>query len=133
MGTSSTIAKKESNGNVRYIYCHWDGYIDGVGETLAKHYKTEEKINQLLDLGDLSFLGEEAISDPLHWNYRKSSEANQAACCAYRDRGDTAVDASICDDVSEFIRYMHTDFIYLWDQQWFVRQEGVWVPLSTLL
>jgi hypothetical protein len=133
MGTSSTIAKKNTDGSIRYIYCHWDGYIKGVGDVLFNNYKTEEKIDQLLNLGDLSFLGEDAVSDPLHWNYSKREEANQRACCSYRDRGDTAVDASTCDDVKEFARYMHTDFVYLWDGQWTVYQDGVWVPLSTLL
>ena len=39
------------------IYCHNDGYPQGVGKILKKHYKTDEKIDKLIALGDISSLG----------------------------------------------------------------------------
>ena len=56
MATRSTINLKLSNGSYRHIYCHWDGYLDGVGITLLNYYNTEEKINELMDDGDISSL-----------------------------------------------------------------------------
>ena len=38
------------------IYCHHDGYIKSVGEKLKAHYNHIDKINQLLELGDISAL-----------------------------------------------------------------------------
>lgn len=42
---------------VESIYCHFDGYPEGVGQTLLDHWADEDKINELLALGDLSVLG----------------------------------------------------------------------------
>lgn len=59
MATRSTIAKLNPDGTVTSIYCHWDGYPDGVGATLEEHYTDLAKIRQLLALGDISILAEE--------------------------------------------------------------------------
>lgn len=129
MGTSAAIGKLEADGSVRSIYVHWDGYIrGGVGEMLCTHYTDETKINKLLDLGDLSFLGEDAISDPLHWRYDKS--ANPRACCSYRDRGDTCVQAKVSIDADAYRRRSRLDFTYLWDGSWKVATDGGWVAIE---
>ena len=57
MSTRSRIAIKTETG-YRSIYCHWDGYPKGVGKTLMDHWDTTEKIYALMDLGDLSQLGD---------------------------------------------------------------------------
>ena len=57
MGTRSMIGKLEADGTVTAIYCHWDGYAEGVGHTLMKHYRDVAKIDALMILGDLSVLG----------------------------------------------------------------------------
>lgn len=31
MSTNSLIGKERDNGNVEYIYCHFYGYLEGVG------------------------------------------------------------------------------------------------------
>jgi hypothetical protein len=41
---------------VESIYVHWDGYPEGVGQTLIDHWTTSDKVRQLLDLGDVSEL-----------------------------------------------------------------------------
>jgi hypothetical protein len=38
------------------IYCHWDGYPEGVGATLREHYTDDQKITTLMRLGALSSL-----------------------------------------------------------------------------
>jgi len=37
MATRSNIAIENQDGTVSAIYCHFDGYIDGVGEILYEH------------------------------------------------------------------------------------------------
>ena len=57
MSTRCRIAIKEENGTYRSIYCHNDGYPEGVGVTLETYYVNPDKIEDLMDLGDLSSLG----------------------------------------------------------------------------
>ena len=57
MATRSRIAIENQDGTVQSIYCHFDGYIDGVGTTLFTHYD-REKLKSLIELGDISSLGE---------------------------------------------------------------------------
>lgn len=56
MSTRSTITAKFSDGKYRSVYCHFDGYIDGVGKTLANHYNTQTSIESLISNGGISVL-----------------------------------------------------------------------------
>lgn len=61
MSTRSRIAIQNKDKSITSIYCHHDGYIKkniGVAYELQKHYKSEDKINTLMDLGSISALGE---------------------------------------------------------------------------
>ena len=64
MSTRALIAKELKNGKYKTIYCHNDGYPKGVGKTLLTEYNTEEKLDALLNLGDLSILGKQLAPDP---------------------------------------------------------------------
>jgi hypothetical protein len=57
MATRSAIGVMHGD-NCKMVYCHWDGYLQGVGETLLKHYDSP-KANHLVVLGNISSLGEE--------------------------------------------------------------------------
>jgi hypothetical protein len=57
MATRSRIARRNTDGTFTSIYCHWDGYPAGVGQTLASHYTEQDKVDSLIELGDLSSLG----------------------------------------------------------------------------
>lgn len=56
MSTRSAIIAKIGE-KYRGIYCHFDGYIEGVGHTLLKHYSDPDKVAALIALGDISSLG----------------------------------------------------------------------------
>ena len=56
MGTRSFIGIEMPSGSILAIYCHWDGYPEGVGKTLLENYTDREKIMELLRLGDISSL-----------------------------------------------------------------------------
>lgn len=54
MGTHAFIGLKEER--ITFTYCHFDGYLEGVGVLLHKYYNTLEKVKELLDMGNLSGL-----------------------------------------------------------------------------
>jgi len=56
MSTRSRIAIENQNGSVKSIYCHFDGYLIGVGRLLKEYYTTQAKVEALIDLGDISAL-----------------------------------------------------------------------------
>ena len=58
MATTSTIAVQHANGTVSQIYCHFDGYLDGVGRTLLTHYNSLEQAEALVALGGASCIRE---------------------------------------------------------------------------
>lgn len=105
MSTRSRISIINSDGKVRSIYCHHDGYLDHVGKKLVDFYDTERAINALLDLGDLSSLGNNPVSDKLYWKspiHPLSFQDLEEFCLAYRDRGETDVDAKEFNSFEEF-------------------------------
>lgn len=57
MATRSTIALEFADGTVQQIYCHWDGYLDGVGAELQAGYMDPFKLRDLIDAGDTSTIG----------------------------------------------------------------------------
>ncbi len=57
MATRSLIGIKLGD-IVKTIYCHWDGYPEHNGQLLMNHYNTPAAITALMELGDLSSLGE---------------------------------------------------------------------------
>ncbi len=60
MATRSRIAIENQDGTVTSIYCHFDGYLEGVGKKLFNHYD-REKTEKLMELGDISVLGESTL------------------------------------------------------------------------
>lgn len=53
MSTRSHIAIKNLDGSFQSVYCHFDGYLEGVGQTLLEAYKTEDKIRELISNGGM--------------------------------------------------------------------------------
>lgn len=79
MSTHATITIKRIDGTTTSINCHYDGYIEGVGVILQLAYNTADKIEKLLELGDLSCIG----------YYTGNDEIQPNICIAYhRDRGE---------------------------------------------
>ncbi|MFM2344795.1 MAG: Vibrio phage [Pseudomonadota bacterium] len=59
MATRSVISKYYEQENCfKSVYCHWDGYPEGVGKTLEENYQDEDKINRLIEEGGISVLSE---------------------------------------------------------------------------
>ena len=53
MSTRSLIGHKNKDGSIIYVYCHYDGYIDGVGLDL-KQYSDSEEVLEMISHGDRS-------------------------------------------------------------------------------
>lgn len=58
MATTSTIAVQHADGSVSQIYCHFDGYLSGVGKKLLAHYNTLEQAEALVAMGGASCIRE---------------------------------------------------------------------------
>ena len=58
MGTRSFIGIELGDKRIKAVYCHWDGYVQkpGVGYTLLKFYKDQEKVERLISLGSIEAL-----------------------------------------------------------------------------
>ena len=59
MSTNSMIYKEEQDGTLKGIYCHYDGYLEHNGAILLADYSDPDKLEKLLALGDISYLGSE--------------------------------------------------------------------------
>ncbi len=58
MATRSTIALEFADGSVQQVYCHWDGYLSGVGAQLVEDYSDPFELRDLINEGDMSCIGE---------------------------------------------------------------------------
>lgn len=85
MSTNSRIGLKRLDGTEKYIYCHWDGYIEGNGLLLQLCYDTPEKIEKLLALGNISSLYEYLETDKEHSFDKPQPNVTVAY---HRDRGE---------------------------------------------
>jgi hypothetical protein len=118
MATRSIIARQNPDGSLDAIYCHWDGYPDHNGKILKEHYRSAEKVDALIALGNLSGLGNE-IGE-------KTSFATDSTdqCIAYgRDRGDEHQEATHCDSYADLVELCNDyaiGYLYLFkDNIWF--------------
>lgn len=118
MSTRALIAKELKNGKYKTIYCHNDGYPKGVGKTLLTEYNTEEKLDELLKLGDVSILGKQLTPDPAkphgHLDWQKD------VTLAYgRDIGETSVYAREYT-YRRLLKAADADYIYV------LGEDGSW-------
>ena len=68
------------NGNVLQIYCHWDGYPEGVGQDLLKDFNSYDKALELILEGDHSTPYESYTSKGEDWESNRPEQRTQARC-----------------------------------------------------
>lgn len=144
MSTNSMIFKMSDDGkSVRGIYCHWDGYINGVGYVLQNYYQDPEKVEKLIGLGDISSLGKHVETSEAVQRFgfypntnkefckldddtqaRLSEEATYHTVAYHRDRGEsknimemTYDEFQVCLENNSF-HYSGPEFVYLMVQTW---------------
>jgi hypothetical protein len=109
MATRSYIGIRNLDASVDYIYCHFDGYPEYNGKILTEHYSNINRVNELLNLGDLSVLGK-FIGEKNNFNDRVRD-----TCLAYgRDRGESNVDKKN-GDYGKLITDQSVDYVYVFD------------------
>ena len=134
MATRSTIALEYADGTVDCIYCHWDGYLKGVGATLLKHYMDPFKVRELMDLGDISSLGE-VIGEQhpfAHYDTGMSLDEHEEKyghmTTAYgRDRAESSVQARCYYSYDDYVvshQSEEYDYILRPDGKWYVSDHG---------
>lgn len=85
MSTRSSIAVEHESGRVDAVYCHFDGYVDGVGKALVERHNGRSEAAALVSLGDLSTVAGDRTVTAYHrdrgeeWDSVKPKEyANKA-------------------------------------------------------
>ena len=131
MATRSMIGKLNDNGTVTAIYCHWDGYLEHNGSILAENYTNPNRVDQLMELGDLSVLGQ-YIGEKHDFDNR-----TLGYCSAYgRDRGekDTAAKTYSLSEynATKMGDKRGVDYVYLFDgKEWLYETYGYgWKQVS---
>jgi hypothetical protein len=122
MSTRSYISKKQPDNTYKAIYCHFDGYLEGVGETLVDSFANGSKVDELLKLGSLSSLGSNIIS-PNDFN---TPNPDQNVTMAYhRDRGDDLEinEFSNLETMLDYFDKSWGDYLYLFENVWLVKND----------
>lgn len=117
MSTRSRIGIKNSNGTITSIYCHFDGYPDGVGAVLKEHYNDENVIQKFINLGDMSFLTPTIDPNP---NLPHSFDKPQKGVTVFygRDRQEENINARISNTEKEYFKLAEDcwgEYAYLWE------------------
>ena len=115
MATRSRIGIQNPDGSVSSIYCHWDGYPDGVGATLIDHYSNRQKLNMLINLGDISILGENVATMDEH-SFNNPKEGITVAY--HRDRGEKLRPARVDSSLEKFHVSESYGYIYTLEGKW---------------
>ena len=103
MSTRSNIGIKRKNGNIEVVYCHSDGYLSYNGKMLLDNYQNLDKVNSLIDLGDMSYLKEDIESTFFYG----------------RDREEENVDKIVYNNLEDYLNKVDSlfiEYIYLFDE-----------------
>lgn len=113
MSTRSNIIVRRADGIWANVYCHFDGYPAGVGQTLMDHYSNQEAAEKIVALGNLSVLGD-SCECPKGHSFENQIESFTVAYG--RDRGEEDNEAitgptlaSVWPDSGAWIEYA-----YIW-------------------
>lgn len=106
MATRSRIAIENQDGTVKSIYCHWDGYVSHNGKILFDHYDNE-KLEKLIELGDISSLGE-STEDTVAYARDRNEDLNFTTFPNVEDLFDYGFESGI-----EYIYCLTKDGIWL--------------------
>lgn len=122
MGTRSTIAIEFADNSVSQIYCHWDGYLEHNGAILGKHYMDPFKVQELINLGDMSSLSETVDSCEFYMRDRREEDCHARR---YKDVAEYFADCQQ-EEYDYILRNVNGT------ATWFVRcyaTDGAWVEL----
>lgn len=116
MSTRSLICMQKDDDSYEAIYCHSDGYLTYNGAMLLDHYNKREKIQKLLDLGNISCLNENIAPDPTKPHSFDYNQRQENVVVAYgRDRGEENQNSSI-RNLEQLKNWDWIEYIYIFDK-----------------
>lgn len=126
MSTRSLIVTKTDDDKYRGIYVHNDGYPEYNGKILQEHYTCKEKIDALINLGNLSSLAP-SIEKPEGHTFDNRVDGY---CVFYdRDRGEEGQEPFTKFSIDAVLNYdCGQEYVYIWNgSKWIVYwyQNGV--------
>jgi len=94
MSTRSNVAVEDpKTKEIKVIYVHSDGYPDGVGNCLLKHYNSYDKAKELVDKGSASYIAETIEECKFYETEEDSFKTyNNEYCFMYDMRGDIMIE-----------------------------------------
>jgi hypothetical protein len=129
MATRSTISVLNDDGSVKTVYCHWDGYLEGVGKTLLENYNTKEAADKLISGGAISSLGS-YISENKE-SFDRPSDKDYTVYYSFRDEDLSVENYSSLEDYEENHQFEEFDYIFS-DNMWsvFIASKQDWYDLE---
>ena len=112
MGTRSTIALEFADGTVEQIYCHWDGYLDGVGAQLQAEFMDPFALRELIDEGDTSTIGTPYSLRGEVCPARKYKDADEYFDCSQQEEYDYIL-RNINGVATWFVRFYASEGVWL--------------------
>ena len=107
MATRSRIAVELSDGTVKSVYCHWDGYPDGVGQDLLNRgFYSTNQVEDFIDEGSRS-----TVDESYHEKYGES-------------RGEDFIHPTVHESVDDYFDSDIEEYGYLYNQ------DGEWIVKS---
>jgi hypothetical protein len=130
MATRSHIGMLQENGEIQFIYCHWDGYPSHNGQILLDHYQDEEKVKSLLELGSISVLAPRVHPDEGE-EHNFKSQVEGVVVAYHRDRGEEKSPTKICYSEKGYVRKGEwVDYQYLFKEgKWYYSRGGEFAEL----
>lgn len=121
MSTHASIWMRNSDGKVSGIYCHFDGYLSHVGKILETYYADTEKVKALIDLGDISYLGNtlEIKNGPHVSNDVNRNDDKNRYTAPYGGS------PSFADDTDAILRDWKQEFNYFWNGKDWLYYDGI--------
>lgn len=100
MSTNASISIMNKGGSMETIYNHWDGYLEGLGNMLLTHYTSEEKVRELIALGNVSYV--DCMVNPTTTTHSFENPEKGVTVAYGRDRGETDQEAKKFDSFDEY-------------------------------
>jgi len=94
MSTRSNVAVEDPNTKeIKVIYVHSDGYPDGVGDVLLKHYNDYDSASMLVNRGSASYIAE-TLDECKFYETKEDSfvKHNNEYCWMYDMRGEIMIE-----------------------------------------
>ncbi|MEW5675521.1 hypothetical protein ABGT15_04345 [Flavobacterium enshiense] len=126
MATRSIIAIKINSTKVKFVYCHWDGYPQHNGKILLNHYNDFLKINELIEHGGISSLGE-SVNAPSDVSHSFDKPVENVTVFYGRERGDKNshhTEVKTVKALDKFFEHWGTEWVYYYDYskcKWFFK------------